>query len=105
MYAIRSYYEGIGEADLLVHVADGSSGKMEEGISSVEEILAELGFFGKPSILAINKVDLTGDSGYCPPGGIRISAATGSGIPAFLKEVEGGLWLHRSAGSGLTRRG
>ena len=103
--AFLATLEGIGEADLLIHVADGSSAEMEEGISSVEEILAELGLSGKPSLLAINKTDLTGDSGYCPPGAIRISAATGSGIPVLLKEVEGGLWLHRSSGSGLTRRG
>ena len=103
--AFLATLEGIGEADLLVHVGDGSSGEMEESISSVEKILAELGFSAKPSLLAINKSDLTGDSGYCPPGAIRISAATGSGIPALLKEVEGGVWLHRSSGSGLTRRG
>lgn len=103
--AFLATLEGIGEADLLVHVGDGSSGEMEESISSVEKILAELGFSAKPSLLAINKSDLTGDSGNCPPGAIRISAATGSGIPALLKEVKGGVWLHRSSGSGLTRRG
>lgn len=103
--AFLATLEGIGEADLLVHVADGSSGEVEESIVTVEGILAELGFSGKPSLLAVNKSDLTGESGYCPPGAIRISAATGSGIPALLKEVEGGLWLHRPAGSGSTRRG
>ena len=103
--AFLATLEGIGEADLLIHVADGISEMMEENISSVEGILSELGFSGKPCILAINKSDLTGEAGHCPPGAIRISAATGSGIPGLLKQVEGGLWLHRSAGNGSTRRG
>jgi len=102
--AFLATLEGIGEADLLVHIADGSAGDPEESVSSVEGILAELGFSGKPSVLAVNKSDLTGSSGYCPPGAIRISAATGDGIPALLKHVEGELWLHRPAGSGSTRR-
>jgi GTP-binding protein HflX len=103
--AFLATLEGIGEADLLVHVADGISERMEENISSVEKILSELGYSGKPCILAINKSDLTGHAGHCPPGAIRISAATGSGIPGLLKEVEGGVWLHRSAENGSTRRG
>ncbi len=103
--AFLATLEGIGEADLLVHIADGSSEMMDENISAVEKILSELGYSGKPSLLAINKSDLTGNSGYCPPGGIRISAATGSGIPTLLKGMEGGIWLHRSAGSGSTRHG
>ncbi len=102
--AFLATLEGIGEADLLVHVADGSAANMEENISSVEGILSDLGFFGKPSLLTVNKADLTGETVHCPPGAIRISAATGSGIPALLKVMEGELWLHRSAGSGSTRR-
>jgi len=102
--AFLATLEGIGEADLLVHVADGSAENMEENISSVEGILSKLGFFGKPSLLVVNKSDLTGEDGYCPPGAIRISAATGSGIPALLRGMEGELCLLRSAGSGSTRR-
>ncbi len=102
--AFLATLEGIGEADLLIHVADGSAGNMEEHISSVEEILSDLGFLDKPLILAVNKSDLTGETGRCPPGAMRISAVTGSGIPALLREVEGGLWLHPPAGSGSIRR-
>ncbi len=101
--AFLATLEGIGEADLLVHVADGSSGMMEENIAAVEEILSDLGFSGKPVFLAVNKSDLTGEKGRCPQGAIRISAVTGSGIPRLLKEVKGELWRSRSAGSGSTR--
>ncbi len=101
--AFLATLEGIGEADLLVHVADGSSEGMEQAISSVEGILSELGFSGKPVLLAVNKSDLMGDTWWNPPGAIRISAKTGEGIPALLKEMEGGVWFHRSSGSGSTR--
>jgi GTP-binding protein HflX len=103
--AFLATLEGIGEADLLVHVVDGSSAMMEENLSSVAGILSDLGFFGKPTLLAVNKSDLTGEEGRCPTESIRISAVTGSGISKLLKEVEGGLWRHRSAGNGSTRRG
>jgi len=102
--AFLATLEGIGEADLLVHVVDGSTGMMEENLSSVEGILSDLGFSGKPTLLAVNKSDLTGEEGRCPPESIRISAATGSGISKLLEEVEGGLWRHRLAGNGSTRR-
>ncbi len=102
--AFLATLEGIGEADLLIHVADGSSPDMEEQIASVEDILSGLGFSDKPRILAVNKSDLTGETGPRPPGAVRISAATGSGIPALLRDVEGGLWLRPPAGSGSTRR-
>ena len=103
--AFLATLEGIGEADLLVHVVDGSTGMMEENLSSVEGILSDLGFSGKPTLLAVNKSDLTGEEGRCPTESIRTSAVTGSGISKLLKEVEGGLWRHRSAGNGSTRRG
>jgi GTP-binding protein HflX len=101
--AFLATLEGIGEADLLVHIADGSSETMEDAISSVDGILSELGFSEKPILLAVNKSDLMGDAGWTPTGAIRISAKTGAGIPALLKEMEGGLWLHYPARSGSTR--
>ena len=102
--AFGATLEGIGEAALLIHVADGASGTMEEDVAAVEKILSSLGFSGKPSLLAVNKADLPGEAPRGIPGAIRISALTGSGIGDLLKEVEGGLWLGRSAESGSTRR-
>jgi GTP-binding protein HflX len=100
--AFLATLEGIGEADLLIHVADGSSELLDENLASVEKILAELGFAGKPTLLAVNKID-RGSAGGPVPGGIRISAATGEGLEALLRAVEGEPCLHRSERTGLTR--
>lgn len=103
--AFLATLEGIGEADFVVHVADGSSATMEGNIASVEGILSDLGFSGKPSLLALNKSDLTGGADALPAGAVPISALTGAGIARFLAEVEEGICLQRSAGSGSTRQG
>jgi GTP-binding protein HflX len=100
--AFLATLEGIGEADLLIHVADGSSERMDENLASVDKILAELGFAGKPAVLALNKMDL-GSAGAQVPGSFRISAATGEGLDALLRAVEGEPCLNRSERTGLTR--
>jgi GTP-binding protein HflX len=101
--AFMATLEGIGEADLLVHVVDGSSERMEENVASVDKILADLGFAGKPALLAVNKMDRRGAGGTVGGEGIRISAATGGGLETLLPAIEGELCLHRSEGTGLTR--
>ena len=100
--AFLATLEGIGEADLLIHVADGSSEHLDENLASVEKILAELGFAGKPAVLALNKMDL-GSAGAQVPGSFRISATTGEGLDALLRAVEGEPCLSRSERTGLTR--
>src|SRR3972149_6746575 len=56
--AFLATLEGIGEPDLLLHVADGSSDAMESNLASVDAILAELSFREKPILLVMNKRDL-----------------------------------------------
>ena len=101
--AFLATLEGIGEADLLLHVVDGSTDGMERNIASVERILGELGYAGSPSILVLNKSDLV-EAGEPPPGaGTRVSAATGSGIGELLRAVERGLCERDSEKSDSTR--
>ena len=102
--AFLATLEGIGEADLLVHVVDGSSEQMENNLASVDGILSELGYGGKPTIVAMNKSDLGAAGGACPPGAVRISAATGDGIDALLAAAEGTLCRCLSEKSDSTRR-
>jgi GTP-binding protein HflX len=56
--AFRATLEEVGEADLLLHVVDGSDEEMREQIRVVGETLEMLGFGDKPRLLVINKVDL-----------------------------------------------
>jgi GTPase len=94
--AFLATLEGIGEADLLLHVVDGSTEAVEENIRSVNTILNGLGFLWKPTILACNKSDRSTTGGIIPAGGIHISARTGEGIPELLAALERTLWLPRS---------
>ncbi len=101
--AFLATLEGIGEANLLLHVADGSSEAMESNVTAVEGILSELSFREKPCVLAANKRDLCHQGAYSPEGAVRISARTGEGIPELLSIVERELWLHRTEETGSTR--
>jgi GTP-binding protein HflX len=101
--AFLATLEGIGEADLLLHVVDGSSEAMENNIASVDAILGELSFREKPFLLVMNKRDLCLPGLQGPAGAMRISAKTGDGIADLLSAVERELCLHRPEKTGSTR--
>lgn len=56
--AFRATLEELEEAELLLHVADISSGYVEEQIRSVRGILSEMGLHRKKELLVFNKKDL-----------------------------------------------
>ncbi len=91
--AFLATLEGIGEADLLLHVADGSSDTSEANVASVNSILAELSFRDKPTVLLMNKHDRCLPGALFPEGAVRISAASGEGIPGLLNLIERELWF------------
>lgn len=55
--AFRATLEEVVEADLLVHVVDGSHAHWAEQMTAVEEVLQDLGAAETPRINAINKID------------------------------------------------
>lgn len=55
--AFRATLEEIGEADLLLHVADASDPEVGEKIDSVIKIVESMEFEDIPSILVFNKID------------------------------------------------
>ncbi len=59
--AFRATLEEIGEADLLLHVADASDPSVEEKIESVYKIISSMGFENIPQLLVFNKRDNTDD--------------------------------------------
>jgi GTP-binding protein HflX len=93
--AFRSTLEEVAQADLLVHVVDGSDPMPEEQIKAVREVLAEIG--GQhggsmpPELLVINKVD-TADQlqlarlRHLLPDAVFVSARSGIGMDR-LREV------------------
>ncbi len=101
--AFLATLEGIGEADLLLHVVDGSSDAMENNVSSVNAILGELSFRDKPFALVVNKRDRCLPGVRWPGGAVWISARTGEGIPELLSIIERELCLHRPDENGSTR--
>lgn len=90
--AFRSTLEEVADADLLVHVVDGSAVAAESQIAAVHAVLAEIGADDVPQLLAWNKADLADTDELkhllaAHPGSIAISAATGEGIMLLLDAV------------------
>ena len=56
--AFRATLEELADADLLLHIVDISSDTASLQCHTVEDMLAELGLTDKPSLLALNKIDL-----------------------------------------------
>lgn len=57
--AFRATLEEVTEADLLVHVVDGSHPGWQDQVEAVREVLGELKADGKPVVYAVNKTDLS----------------------------------------------
>jgi len=55
--AFRATLEEITEADLLLHVVDATHTNMHDQARAVEETLEEIGAGGKPTVIALNKID------------------------------------------------
>ena len=56
--AFRSTLDEVTDADLVLHVVDGSDPDPERQLTSVREVLAEIGAENLPEIVVINKADL-----------------------------------------------
>ncbi|NEE03070.1 GTPase HflX [Phytoactinopolyspora halotolerans] len=91
--AFRSTLEEVAQADLLLHVVDGSNPDPEGQISAVREVLAEVGASEVPEIVAVNQFDaadpyvvtrlLRADTGA-----VAVSARTGEGIDKLRSVIE-----------------
>ncbi len=55
--SFKATLEEARQADLLLHVADGSNGAVYDQISSVYDVLEELGIEEKDTLLVVNKTD------------------------------------------------
>jgi GTP-binding protein HflX len=89
--AFKSTLDVVGDADLLVHVVDSSSGEPEMQIEAVHAVLEEIGGHDVPELLAFNKADLAGDHAARlaerHPGSVAISATSGEGVDDLLRTI------------------
>jgi len=96
MEAFAATLEELHDADLLLHMADATSGYLEKQIAAVEEILANLNLQGTPTLLVLNKTDLL-EPGEVHnlsrrTGGIAISALYPPSLLKLMEKIEGLIW-------------
>lgn len=94
--AFRSTLEEIADADLIVHVVDGSHPDSEGQLSAVREVLAEIDAAQIPELVVINKTDVADPMVVArllrnEPHSVAVSAHTGEGIEAAIAAVEADL--------------
>lgn len=87
--AFKATLEELTYADLLIHVIEASNPQWIQQAQVVDELILELGAEETPRIEAFNKCDLNLSVSH-PRGDdiVEISAKTGEGIPALLKNIE-----------------
>ena len=94
--AFRSTLEEVSDADLVLHVVDGSDSSPEGQVAAVREVLAEIGAAQIPELLVINKADIAdpvaiGRLQVREPHSLVVSAATGQGLAELLAAIEADL--------------
>jgi len=94
--AFRSTLEEVADAELLVHVVDGSDPAPLSQISAVRqvisEVIAERDGTPAPELLVVNKIDAAGDLALAQlrralPDAVFVSARTGDGIDALRSRM------------------
>jgi GTP-binding protein HflX len=94
--AFRSTLEEVADADLILHVVDGSHPDPEGQISAVREVFAEIGAVGVPELIVVNKADVADPMVLArlrqrEPHSVVVSARTGEGIEEARAVIEGEL--------------
>lgn len=94
--AFRSTLEEVRDADVIVHVVDGSDEAPREQILAVREVLAEIGAQNVPEIIAINKADVADPQAVTDvlrvePHAVVVSAHSGLGIAELMAAIEADL--------------
>jgi len=91
--AFRSTLEEVVDADLIVHVVDGSDEDPEGQLNAVREVLAEIGATSVRELVVINKADVAdpivvGRLLRNERGSVAVSARTGEGMDALMTRIE-----------------
>lgn len=91
--AFRSTLEEVAEADLILHVVDGSDPDPQGQITAVRAVLTEIGASEIAELIVINKVDVADPVAVSillaqEPNSVVISAKTGDGIDELQSAIE-----------------
>lgn len=91
--AFRSTLEEVRDADLILHVVDGSDDAPEEQINAVREVLNEIDAGQVPELIVINKADIADPETIAmllrrEPHAVVVSARTGQGFDELLVAIE-----------------
>lgn len=91
--AFKSTLEEVAQADLIVHVVDGSHADPFEQIRAVRTVIDEVGGKDIPEIIAINKVDIADPNLVMEilrkePNSYAFSVRTGFGVEGLLQAIE-----------------
>jgi GTPase len=91
--AFRSTLEEVSDADLILHVVDGSEADPEAQIDAVREVLREIGAEAVPELVVINKADAADPLAVVrlrrrEPRSVVVSARTGTGVEELLTMIE-----------------
>jgi GTPase len=94
--AFRSTLEEVADADLILHVVDGSDVDPQAQIAAVRTVLAEIGAGGVPELVVINKADQADPIELealrrREPHSAVVSARTGTGLDGLAMAVEAAL--------------
>jgi len=91
--AFRSTLEEVTEADLVLHVVDGSNSDPEGQIAAVREVFAEIGADRVPELIVVNKSDAADPMVIArlvasEPHAVVASARSGAGLDDLLAALE-----------------
>jgi GTP-binding protein HflX len=90
--AFHSTLEEVAQADLILHVADASSPRLDVQIDAVRRVLDEIGAGAIPEVVALNKIDRVSGSARTRLAirhrwSVPVSALTGEGVEGVLEAV------------------
>jgi len=91
--AFRSTLEEVADADLILHVVDGSDADPRAQIAAVREVLGQIGGGDVPELVVVNKADaadpiVVEGLRLAERQSVVVSARTGEGIGELLAELE-----------------
>ena len=91
--AFRSTLEEVADADLILHVVDGSDADPRSQLAAVREVLSEIGAGDVPELVVINKADAADRIALeglqlTERQSVIVSASTGDGIEELRAEIE-----------------